>query len=114
VITKFLFDVNLPFLIFNWVENNSIFQKDINSKMPDSEIWDYCKQNNITIVTKDADFSDRIIIQSPPPKVIHFKTGNLKIKEFESFVSKNWSNIKEFSEKYKLVNVYLNKIEGIE
>jgi len=114
VTTKFLIDVNLPFLIFNWTEKNSIFQKDINSKMPDSEIWEFCKLNSITIVTKDADFSDRIIIQEPPPKVIHFKTGNLKIKEFENFVSKNWIIIKELSNKYKLVNVYFNKIEGIE
>ncbi|MEO8074626.1 MAG: DUF5615 family PIN-like protein [Acidobacteriota bacterium] len=45
-------------------------------------LWNYAKENNLTIITKDADFSNRIIFQEPPPKVIHIRFGNMKMREF--------------------------------
>ncbi|MEZ4821876.1 MAG: DUF5615 family PIN-like protein [Ignavibacteria bacterium] len=36
-------------------------------------MWEYAKENNLTIISKDADFSSRILIKSPPPKVIHIR-----------------------------------------
>ncbi|MET7254612.1 DUF5615 family PIN-like protein [Dyadobacter fermentans] len=35
-----------------------------------------------TIITKDSDFASRILISPPPPRVIHFRTGNMSMKEF--------------------------------
>ena len=33
----------------------------------DTQIWEFAKQNELVIVSKDADFSERIIMQTPPP-----------------------------------------------
>ena len=74
---KFLIDVNLPYYFSLWKGTDYIHQRDIDAKMKDSEIWQYAKDNNLTIITKDSDFSERIILNSPPPKVIHIKFGNL-------------------------------------
>ena len=35
-------------------------------------LWNYAKENNLTIITKDADFSVKIsMAEEAPPKVIH-------------------------------------------
>lgn len=42
--------------------------KDINDEMNDEEVWEYAKTNNLTIISKDSDFSNRIIVSNPPLK----------------------------------------------
>ncbi len=112
--TKYLIDVNLPYHFVNWHGNDYMHLKDIDSRMPDKEIWEYARINGLTIVTKDVDFADRIVIHTPPPKVIHFKIGNLKMNLFHDFITKHWQNIIKLNEQYKLVNVYIDRIEGID
>jgi len=108
---KFLIDANLPWGIDAWQGENFIHVADIDDQWTDSEIWDYAKKNNHTIITKDYDFSYRIIISDPPPKVIHMRIGNMKLRILEDFIDKNWKLIHSSSEKHKLVNVYRDRIE---
>ena len=44
----------------------------------DFEIWQYAKAGGYTIVNQDSDFNDIFIVHGFPPKIIWFKTGNLK------------------------------------
>ena len=71
----FLVDVNLSYRVDVWESTRFQFVVDINKTWSDSEIWSYAKSRDLTIITKDADFADRIMISKPPPKVIHFKIG---------------------------------------
>ncbi|MDQ3179519.1 MAG: DUF5615 family PIN-like protein [Acidobacteriota bacterium] len=80
----------------------------------DGEIWDYAKQNNLTIISKDADFSHRIMVSNPPPKIIHIKIGNMKLKDFNSAIEKLWTTTEKISENHKLVNVFIDRIEAVE
>lgn len=111
---KYLVDVNLPYKFAFFNNSNFIHQRELNSCSKDSEIWDFCKEKILTILTKDADFVERIIVSEPPPKVIHFKLGNCSIKTLYDFFEQKWNTIEEFSQSYKLVNVYWDRIEGIE
>ncbi|WP_326936583.1 DUF5615 family PIN-like protein [Flavobacterium sp. PL11] len=77
-------------------------------------MWNYAKENNLTIISKDSDFSNKIIMSSPPPKVIHIRFGNIKMNQFYNAVSKLWDDVVEMNEGYKLVNVFQNRIEGIQ
>lgn len=81
--------------------------------MSDSEVWQLARENGMTIISKDADFSNRIIVSEPPPKVIHIKTGNMRLGEFRDFAEKLWPEIQQMSERFKLVNVFNDRIEGI-
>lgn len=111
---KYIVDENLPYYFSLW--NNQIeyvHVKDLNSHMNDAKIWKYAKENNLTIITKDKDFSARILFNNPPPRIIHLKIGNLKLKELFNYLSKNWTLILELSKKHKLVNVYIDRIESI-
>lgn len=111
---RFLIDENLPYKFFLWDDEDFVHQHKLEAIKSDADIWEYAKSNDLTIVTKDADFSDRIIISEPPPKVIHIRIGNMRIKELFQFFDKNWEEIQNHSKNYKLTNVYRDRIEGIE
>lgn len=111
---KYLIDANLPSKIKIWQSEEFEFVININDEWSDSEIWKYAEANNLTIVTKDADFSHRIMVGNSPPKVIHIKIGNMKLREFESVINKIWKKAEQMSESHKLVNVFLDRIEAIE
>ena len=111
---KYLIDINLPYYFALWNSPEFIHQKDLSSKWSDEEIWTYAKSNNLTIITKDIDFSHKIMLNLPPPKVIHIRFGNLEMKPFFVVINKLWSNILEINNGHKLVNVFIDRIEGIE
>ena len=66
-----------------------------------------------SIVTKDADFHERILYRDPPPKVILFKTGNTSTQFLEEFLSRHWKEIEDQISITKLVLVFKEKIEGL-
>ena len=110
---KFLIDVNLPYRFSLWHSPEYIHQNDINDVWKDNEIWNYAKEKNLTIITKDADFSARIIFTDPPPRIIHLRIGYMKMKEFHQFLNHIWSDILKISEECKLVTVFVDRIEGV-
>ncbi len=109
----FLVDVNLPYHFKIWSSDDFIHLKDIDDTWADKRVWEYSKENNLTIISKDADFSARMMMNEPPPKVIHMRIGNMRLSELHDFVNKNWSSIIEMSIEHKLVNVFHDRIEGI-
>ena len=111
---KFLIDINLPYYFALWNSNDFIHQNDLDNKWSDEQIWIYAKLNNLTIITKDVDFSYKIMVNNPPPRVIHIQFGNLKMKPFYEIMNNVWEQIVEMNSNHKLVNVFLDRIEGIE
>lgn len=110
---RYLIDVNLPCRFKLWHSEDYIHQSEIYPKASDSEIWDYAKNNDLTIITKDSDCSNRILLNDPPPKVIHIKFGNLKINEFHQYINKIWSDVFKLNTNYKLINIFKDRIEAI-
>jgi len=113
-VKKYLIDVNLPRYFSLWSSNKYEHVVNINDEMKDIEIWHYARVNKLTIVTKDADFSELMLLNAPPPRVIHIKYGNMTMQGFHKKLSKTWHDICSLSNTYKLVNVYGNHIEGID
>jgi len=110
---KYLIDVNLPRYFSLWAGEEYEHVVNIDDEMKDSEIWEYAKQHDLVIVTKDADFSDRILLSDPPPRIIHIRTGNMKMREFHQHLSQLWEQVRLLSENYKLVQVYNDRVEGV-
>ena len=75
---KFLIDENLPKTLQLQTKDKFIHVCDLGKQMTDSEIWEYAKQNNYIIITKDTDFFERIILLVPCP--INSASINGKIK----------------------------------
>jgi predicted nuclease of predicted toxin-antitoxin system len=113
-VKKYLIDVNLPRYFSLWSGDETKHVADIGDEMKDSQIWLYAKQRHLTIVSKVADFSELALLNEPPPRVIHVKFGNMKMREFHQALSRIWPEVCLLSENYKLVQMYQDKIEGID
>jgi len=110
---RYLIDANLPRRVSIWQSTDFQFVADINDEWTDSEIWSFAKADSLVIVTKDADFSHRIIASQPPPKVVHIRVGNLRLRDFVSFIEANWRAIDLAAKRGKLINVYRDRIEVV-
>ena len=110
---RFLIDANLPsrFSVWNSPDFDLVAAHD--DAWPDSQVWEYAKEHGLTIVTKDADFSERMMLASPPPRVVLLKIGNMRIGELRDFLLRSWPRIDELSQVYKLLIVRTDVIEGI-
>jgi predicted nuclease of predicted toxin-antitoxin system len=79
----------------------------------DSELWRVARDNSRVIVTKDADFSARIILADPPPRVVHLRFGNLRLAAFHDRLASAWPDVERLLATHKLVNVFPERIEAI-
>ena len=55
-----------------------------------------------------------IMMNDPPPRVIHIKLGNMRIKDFHQLISEIWKDVLVMSDDFKLIRVYSKRIEGID
>lgn len=111
---RYLIDANLPYRFALWNDMDYRHVRDIDDTLSDEAIWHYAKENSLTIISKDADFSNYMLLNDPPPRVIHIKFGNMKMNDFHEHLTRIWQDVLEYSERYKLVNVYKERLEGIE
>ncbi|MBM3238812.1 hypothetical protein FJZ31_21185 [Candidatus Poribacteria bacterium] len=63
----------------------------------DTELWNYARNNDYVIASKDADFSDRSVIHGHPPKVIWLKRGNCSTNTVEDILRNHHSDIEMFA-----------------
>jgi predicted nuclease of predicted toxin-antitoxin system len=109
----YLFDENLPVQLRFSPKLPVIHASKVGRNQTDSQIWDFARSHDLVIVSKDADFSDRIIVQSPPPWVVHLRFGNLRRNEFHALLARVWPQIETLLKAHKLVNFHADRLEGI-
>ena len=109
----FMFDENLPINVRFTPAFPVIHVSVLGESPSDTQIWQYAKQNDLVIVTKDADFSDRIMVDASPPKVVHLRLGNMRQRVFHEFLASVWPKIEKLIMDCKLLDVYQDRIEAI-
>jgi predicted nuclease of predicted toxin-antitoxin system len=109
----FLFDENLPARLRFSPKLPIVSISKVGKNPSDSQVWEYARKHDLVIVSKDADFSDRMITHSPPPWVVHLRFGNLRKNDFHAVLARVWPQIETLLKTYKLVNVYSDRLEGI-
>ncbi len=62
-------------------------------KAPDIEIWQYARQEEFAIVTKDADYSELCLMRGFPPKVIWIRRGNCKTANIEALLRNHYGDL---------------------
>lgn len=77
---KLLLDENLsrrvvPFIQVAFPESTQIALLGMENS-PDKEIWQFARDNDFVIVTKDSDFYEMSLLYGQPPKIIWLKIGN--------------------------------------
>ena len=97
---KLLFDNNLSHKLVARLSDNFPYSSHVMmenlDKSEDIDIWKYAKDNNYTIVTKDADFNEIGLLNGSPPKIIWLRIGNCKIADIEKVIRANTIIMNEF------------------
>ncbi|MEJ7740534.1 MAG: DUF5615 family PIN-like protein [Chitinophagaceae bacterium] len=97
---KLLFDNNLAVKLSQIIQplfpgSKHVFELNL-ADFPDREIWQYAKENNFSIVTKDRDFYYLSGTLGHPPKIIWLMIGNCKNQVVIDTLLKNTGEIEEF------------------
>lgn len=97
---KLLFDENLspklPLRLRD-IFPDSLHVRDVGMKATvDSIVWDYAKDNNFMIVSKDSDMHDLSLVFGSPPKVIWLQLGNCSTLQIENLLRGEFEAIKLF------------------
>jgi predicted nuclease of predicted toxin-antitoxin system len=111
---RYLIDANLPRWFSLWSGSECEFVHDIGPTWTDTEIWNHAAANGLTIVSKDADFSERVLLSADGPHVIHIRVGNLTMQDFHGYLTGIWGDVCQASDTSRLVSVYRDRIESIE
>ncbi len=109
----FVFDENVPNRLTFVPKLPLAHSSSFGASPSDSDIWQQARANEWVIVSKDTDFSNRIMVSQPPPWVVHLRFGNLRKREFHAYLSRVWPQIESLLPEHKLINVYRNRIEAI-
>jgi len=110
----FLFDENAPRRLTFSPRLPVCHAEKLGQSPSDTEIWNYARLEELVIVSKDADFSNRIMLSYPPPWIVHLRFGNMRKAAFHACLEKAWPSIEALLPDHKLINVFENRIEGIQ
>ena len=94
---KLLFDQNLsPRLVQRlsdlYPDSSHVYLIGLDTAA-DPVIWQYARDNEYMIVTRDADFSDLNVVLGYPPKVIWIRRGNCTTGEIETMLRANYGAV---------------------
>lgn len=99
---KLLFDQNLsPRLVRHLADlfpnSSHVMELGLDQSF-DREVWEYARQQDYLIVTKDVDFSEFSLLQGFPPKVIWIRRGNCSTQDIEHILRVNHAAIEVMNE----------------
>lgn len=110
---RFLIDVNLPYRFSLWHGLEYQHVRDLNEGWTDDDIWAYALEHRMAIVSKDADFSDRVMFSTEPASVVHVRVGNLRIRELHEVLHRHWPWVLAHVERCRLIRLYADRVEAI-
>lgn len=71
-----------------------IHARDLAPNPTDLALWTHAEREHLVIVTKDADFTDRMLAQAtPPPWVVQVRCGNLRARAPREFLEGYWPRV---------------------
>ncbi|MEM1290642.1 MAG: DUF5615 family PIN-like protein [Cyanobacteria bacterium P01_H01_bin.162] len=96
---KLLFDESLSPELSNRLRffSDSLHVREVGMKATiNPVVWDYAKDNDLMIVSKDADMQDLNLVFGNPPKVIWLRLGNCSTLQVENLLRREFKAIKLF------------------
>ena len=109
---RFLVDVNLPkyFSFFN--SPNFVHQLDLDPQWDDTAIWNYAKEREWVILSRDTDFYYRCLAD-PSVKVVQLRLGNIRIRDMYQFFEDHWDTIVSKLPEAQLLDVSRSEISVV-
>lgn len=99
---KLLFDENLSHKLVRSLADlfhDSVHVRDVGLKAADDPVvWEYARDNDLMIVSKDSDMRQRSFVFGYPPKVVWVRLGNCSTSDIEKLLRRNFAAVKAFYE----------------
>jgi predicted nuclease of predicted toxin-antitoxin system len=99
---KLLLDQNLSPRLVNRLADlypNSTHVSEVGlDRALDRAVWDYARQHDYFIVTKDVDFSEFSLLQGFPPKIVWIRRGNCSTLDIEIILRDNFEAIRTMND----------------
>jgi len=111
-VIRFLIDENLPATLAATLTVPSMHAGDLGDQPTDAVLWEHARRDGWVILTKDADFFDRLLLQGPPPKVAWVRTGNLRRRALEAMLEARLSVILRLLKEADLVEIHDDRLES--
>ncbi len=97
---KFLLDQNLSHkllaaLLVEFPESTHVRNVGL-ATSSDHEVWEFARDNDFTIMSKDNDFRQRSFVEGHPPKIVWIRLGNCTTLEIESLLKERLEELKTF------------------
>lgn len=64
----------------------------------DAAVWEFAKQNDFAVITKDADFHQLSFLCGHPPKVIWIRLGNCATAQILAAIRQHTADIFRFKD----------------
>lgn len=97
---RLLFDENLSHKLVRLLADlfpDSIHVREVGLKAADDPmVWEYAKNNDLMIVSKDSDMHQRSFVFGYPPKVVWVRLGNCSTSDVERLLRRHFEAIKLF------------------
>jgi predicted nuclease of predicted toxin-antitoxin system len=94
-----------------WAGNDYVF--DFGATWTDAHLWDYARSENLVVVTKDSDFRILALVQESPPKVVHIRFGNMKMRQFFTVMTECWREAAALLSRYRLIEVWPDRVVAL-
>lgn len=99
---KLLFDENLSPKLARHLADlfpASVHVRDVGLKAADDPVvWEYAKDGDLMIISKDSDMHQRSFVFGHPPKVVWVRLGNCSTADVKSLFRRNFAAVKTFHE----------------
>lgn len=111
--THLLIDENLPASLARLLPVTCSHATDLEAQPSDSLLWSHARERNWIVLTRDADFFDRLMLHGPPPKVIWVRLGNVRKADLENLLVRLWPEISDLLAQADLVEVHPTALEAV-
>ena len=114
---KFIIDAHLPRSVgdsFKLLGYEVIHTKDLpkGNATKDKDIIIIASVDGV-VISKDEDFYQSFLLYGRPPKLVHVKVGNMKLKEVSSLFRRIAPKIVDLLGQHDLIEVHKDKIIAI-
>ena len=117
---KFLVDAQLPPRLSRWINGKGIDSRhamDIENglTLPDTTLWEFARNEQEIIITKDSDFVDLALLKGSPPQIVHVQLGNVANNILIEVFDQNWDTLVTAIEgKAKVISISESQITVFE
>lgn len=109
----FLIDENLPAPLRFVLPGVAQHARDLGESCTDTVLWEVARREALVILTRDADFYDRVLLATPPPRVVQVACGNLRRRDLLALLEESWPAVEGLLPEHKPIRVTTGGVEGI-